>query len=114
MGSQKYEGPRRVATLRRPITTVLNGRPNLTTKAVNSVNQSCGHSRAIVRSVSAPGGAAGYLCFACFAHLRAVEVRIIEVDRVRRELANLFNSWPGGINLRAFTLAAIGEGRAAR
>jgi hypothetical protein len=66
-----------------------------------------------VRNVVEPDGPAAYICPSCFAYLRAVEVRIIEVDRVRRELANLFNCWPGGINPRAFTPAAIGEGRLA-
>jgi hypothetical protein len=91
-------GPRRVATLRRPITTVLNGRRNYN-PAVNPVNKSCGHIRAVVRSVTTPGGDAGYLCFNCYAHLRAIEYRVI----VRREFAKLFRQhcprifWSGGV-----------------
>ena len=84
-------------------------RPNLTT-TVKSQPKICGHHRPIFRNVVAPGGSASYLCRTCFAHVRAIEVRAIEVDRVRRELASLFrNSWPPGSLLGAVAAAAIGK-----
>lgn len=71
-------------------------RPQFST-AVNHVNESCGHLRPIVRNVISPGGSARYVCRSCFAQMRAIETRTIEVDRVRRELAGLFrNCWPLG------------------
>jgi hypothetical protein len=88
-------------------------RSNLTT-AVNLQPKTCGHAKAIVRNVTAPGGAAGYICRSCYAHLRAVEVRAIEVDRVRCELAGLFrNYWPLGINPGAAPARIVQRRRAA-
>lgn len=87
-------------------------RPNLTT-AVNLQPKTCGHAKAIVRTVATPGGAAAYICRDCFVRLRAVEVRAIEVDRVRRRLGELFrNPWPLGA-IRGAAPARIGERRAA-
>lgn len=70
-------------------------RPKAPTK-INSYStpRTCGHWRAVVWSVSTPGGEAGYLCRNCYAHLRSIEHRAI----VRREFTKLFrNSWPLGL-----------------
>lgn len=93
--TQKYEGPRRVATLRRPVTTkVFHGRPNLIT-AVNLQTKTCGHVRPIVRNVVELDGPAAYVCRQCFAYLRTVEVRAVEIASVKRQFDNLFRGcWP--------------------
>lgn len=80
----------------------------------------CGHARATVRNVVELGGVARYICRACFAHLLAVEVRVIAVDQVRRKLAELFRYFGprvalglgGVIEALAAMLAPIGEGGA--
>ncbi|HEU0184564.1 MAG TPA: hypothetical protein VFS27_04570, partial [Blastocatellia bacterium] len=74
---------------------LFRGRANLTTP-VNPVN-TCGHHRATVRNVTSPSGAAAYVCRDCFTRLRSVEVRIIEVGRVRSDLAKLFRLLAPGV-----------------
>src|SRR5262245_12397440 len=84
------------------ITTIFHGRRDYNS-AVNHVNKSCGHQRAVVRSVAAPGGEAVYSCRACYQYLRAVEVRAIQIACVKRQLDNLFREhcprifWSGGV-----------------
>lgn len=77
-------------------TTVFHGRRNYNS-AVNLQTKNCGHVRPIVRNVIAPGDAAAYICRQCFAHLRAVEIRVVEIASVKRQFDNLFrHPWPMG------------------
>ncbi len=105
----------RRARLLRPLdlkNTKIFQRQSFITPAGKLSTQSCGYVRATVRNVTALNGPAACVCRACFAHLRASEVRAVLVARWN-SLFNVCASIPFGWRRVAAILAPIGvEGRA--